>query len=56
MAKKTKTIGRPTGPEKEPLNIFMLKTRAKKLRELAQKEQKTISIMVENALEKTYAI
>lgn len=55
MAKK-QAIGRPTGPEKEPMNVFILKTRAKKLRELAVKEQKTISIMVENALEKTYSI
>ncbi len=50
MAKK-KEIGRPAGPEKEPVNVSILRTRAKKLREFAAKEQKTISIVVENALE-----
>lgn len=52
---KTQT-GRPKGEEKEPMNIFVRVGRAKKLRDLARKEQKTISIMVENALEKQYGI
>lgn len=55
MAKK-KEKGRPLGPEKEPLNIYILKDRAKRLRNFAVKEQKTISIVVENALEQTYGI
>lgn len=54
MAKRTK--GRPEGPEKEPVNIYMKKERAAKLRKLAAAEQKTISIMVENALETSYGI
>jgi hypothetical protein len=55
MAKKNKT-GRPKGADKEPVNIYMNKDRAQKLRELAVTEQKTISIMVENALETSYGI
>lgn len=55
MAKK-QDFGRPKGPDKEPMNIFVRKDRAKKLRDLAKKEQKTISIMVENALEHQYGI
>jgi hypothetical protein len=53
---KNKEKGRPSGPAKEPINIYMLKDRAKKLRILATQEQKTISIVVENALEHTYGI
>lgn len=53
---KTKKIGRPAGSEKEPMNIFVTTGRAKKLRELAKTEQKTISIMVENALQTAYGI
>lgn len=53
---KTRKIGRPNGAEKEPMNVFIHTGRAKKLRELAKKEQKTISIMVENALESQYGI
>jgi hypothetical protein len=53
---KTKKIGRPAGSEKEPMNVFVNKERAKKLRDLAKKEQRTISIMVENALETAYGI
>lgn len=55
MAKK-KDLGRPSGPQKEPLNIYMRSDRAKRLREFAVKEQKTISIVVENALEQQYGI
>lgn len=55
MAKKRK-IGRPSGSEKEAVNVYIHKDRAANLRQLAKDEQKTISIMVENALEKTYAI
>lgn len=50
MAKKRK-VGRPPGPEKEPVNILMNVDRAARLRERAKTEQKTISIVVENALE-----
>lgn len=58
MAKqvKNKKIGRPKGSDKEPMNIFVHKDRAQKLRDLAKTEQKTISIMVENALEEQYGI
>lgn len=55
MAKKRK-IGRPVGSEKEPVNVYMRTGRAQKLRDLAVTEQKTISILVENALETTYGI
>lgn len=55
MAKKRK-VGRPAGLEKEPMNIFIKKDRAAKLRDLAKTEQKTISIMVENALEAQYGL
>jgi hypothetical protein len=55
MAKSNK-MGRPLGPKKEAVNVSMLCDRAKKLRELAKNEQKTISIMVENAIEQTYSI
>lgn len=54
MAKKKK--GRPKGDKKEPVNIYMECGRAERLRDLAVTEQKTISIMVENSLEKTYGI
>jgi hypothetical protein len=53
---KIKKSGRPKGSEKEPMNIYINKGRAQKLRELATEEQKTISIMVENALETSYGI
>jgi len=55
MAKK-KGKGRPKGSEKEPLNIYIHKERAAKLRGFAKDEQKTISIVVENALEAQYGI
>jgi hypothetical protein len=55
MAKK-RGKGRPAGPDKEPVNIYIEKNRAKKLREFAHKEQKTISIIVENALASTYGL
>lgn len=55
MAKK-KEKGRPKGSEKEPMNVFIHKERAKKLRDLAKKDQRTISVMVENALESAYGI
>lgn len=55
MAKKKK-VGRPNGSEKEALNVYIHKGRAASLRALAKDEQKTISIMVENALEKAYSI
>lgn len=55
MAKKRK-LGRPEGTKKEPVNIYIQKERAKKLRSLAAESQKTISIMVENALESSYGI
>jgi hypothetical protein len=54
MAKKKK--GRPKGDKKEPVNIYIESGRAASLRKLALDEQKTISIMVENSLEKTYGI
>lgn len=54
-AKKRK-VGRPTGSEKEPINIYVRKDRAQRLREFAVKEQKTISIVVENALEAQYGL
>lgn len=54
MAKKKK--GRPKGDKKEPVNIYMESGRAANLRKLAVTEQKTISILVENALEGTYKI
>lgn len=53
---KNKEIGRPAGPAKEPLNIYIKRDRAKRLREFAIEQQKTISILVENALEKAYGI
>lgn len=55
MAKK-KVKGRPKGSQKEALNIYIHKERAGKLRGLAKNEQKTISIVVENALEAQYGI
>lgn len=55
MAKKRK-VGRPKGSDKEAVNIYMHKGRATSLRELAANEQKTMSVVVENALEKQYGI
>lgn len=55
ISKKRKP-GRPLGSEKEPVNVYMKKDRAQRLREFAVKEQKTISIVVENALEAQYGI
>lgn len=51
-----KAVGRPKGPKKIPVNIFMTEGRRKRLQELSIKEQKTQSILVENSLEKTYGI
>lgn len=59
MAKKTKKpqIGRPAGLEKKvPVNLFMTKTRKDRLKEYAAKEQKTQSIIVENALQQAFGI
>lgn len=55
MAKK-KVLGRPKGLKKVPVNLSIWEKRAGKLRELSAKEQKTQSILVENALEATYGI
>jgi hypothetical protein len=55
MAKKQK-VGRPKGSNKVPMNIFINVNRADRLRALAVEQQKTISIMVENALETSYGI
>jgi hypothetical protein len=55
MAKKAKQ-GRPKGSEKEAMNIYIHKERAKRLREYASNDQKTISIVIENALERQYGI
>ena len=53
---KTKSIGRPKGEKKEPMNLSIGVKRARALRLLAVSSQKTISIMVENALEAQYKI
>lgn len=51
MAKNT--LGRPKNKEKkEAVNIYMNSKRAHRLRIAAAEQQKTISIVVENALEK----
>lgn len=55
MAKK-RGVGRPAGPLKEPLNLFIGVKRKQKLVELAKEQQRTISIVVENALESAYGI
>ena len=55
VLKKAKR-GRPTGSKKEAVNIYMHKERAEKLRDLAKTDQRTISVVVENALEQTYGI
>lgn len=55
MAKK-RNIGRPKGPKKVAVNLSIREDRAARLKELADKEQKTQSILVENALESTYEI
>lgn len=58
MAKKPKKpqIGRPKGEEKVAVNLFMTKARKERLKDFAKTEQKTQSIIVENALEKAYGI
>lgn len=55
MAKK-KLVGRPKGVPKSPVNIYMENGRIERLKRLAFQEQKTISIIVENALRETYEI
>jgi hypothetical protein len=55
MAKKTKP-GRPKGSKKEPMNIYISTDRAEKLRDYAREQQKTISILVENALQEQYGL
>lgn len=55
MAKK-RVLGRPKGPDKVAVNIFMTRDRKKRLKDLSAKEQKTQSILVENSLENTYGI
>lgn len=55
MAKK-RLPGRPNGPEKRPLNIYIGVDRLAKLRELAKEQQRNISIVVENALQTAYGI
>jgi hypothetical protein len=44
------------GSNKEPINIYIHKERAAKLRELAITDQRTVSVIVERALEQTYGI
>ena len=46
-----RSVGRPRGLEKEPVNVLMGCERAQRLREYAVKDQRTISNVVENALE-----
>lgn len=55
MAKKNK-IGRPKGSEKKALNIYLQGVMIDKLKDLAIEEKRTISAMVENALETAYGI
>lgn len=55
MAKKNK-VGRPKGIKKVPLNLSISEIRAQKLAELAASQQKTKSILVENALRDQYGI
>lgn len=50
MVKKL-SRGRPKGSEKEPVNVYINKERAQRLRQFAFNAQKTISIIVENALD-----
>lgn len=50
MAKKS-VLGRPKGEKKKPLNIYMKLDRIDRLKKYAFDEQKTISIVVENALD-----
>jgi hypothetical protein len=53
---KTKKVGRPKGLKKSPVNIYMEDKRIERLKKFAFKEQKTISIIVENALDIAYGI
>jgi len=56
MEKTKKVIGRPKGVKKSPVNIYMEDKRIERLRKFAFKEQKTVSIVVENALRIAYEI
>ncbi len=46
-----RAVGRPKGEAKEPVNIFLKKTRAESLRNKARENQDTISKVVDLALE-----
>lgn len=49
-------VGRPSGPKKKALNIYIEVERLDNLRELAANQQRNISTLVVNALFKTYGI
>lgn len=51
MKRKPKT-GRPKGEDKKPVNIFMTVKRAERLRQEAKNRKQTISVVVEDSLEK----
>lgn len=55
MAKKNK-IGRPKGSHKKALNIYLKDVMIDELKDLAEKEKRTISAMVETALETSYGL
>lgn len=48
--------GRPLGEKKQSICIYIDKGRAAKLRNLAHSDKRTISIIVENALEGQYGL
>lgn len=53
MEKQAKkgSIGRPAGPPKEAINLFIKRESAKKLRKFAKITKQTNSIVVETALD-----
>ncbi len=54
--KAANKVGRPQGPEKKPLNIYMEVARIGKLRVLAKEQRRNISTVVEDALHETFGI
>lgn len=55
MAKKT-ILGRPKGPKKVPLNVYVTVERKKKAKAKARELKWGVSTLIETALEKAYGI
>lgn len=55
MATESK-VGRPTGPKKRPLNVSLRTERINQVKEAAEVEGRTISEVVDRALDAKYPL